>query len=49
MIKGIVTFQLEPLIRLTVLGERGKRINIEAVVDTGFNGDLSLPPDVIQS
>jgi hypothetical protein len=37
MIRGIVTSQLEPLIRLAVLGRRGKRLNIDAVIDTGFN------------
>jgi len=49
MIRGIVTSQLEPVIRLTVLGQRGKRLKIDAVIDTGFNGDLSLPPELIHS
>ena len=37
----------EPLIRLTVHGTRGRKRKVEAVIDTGFNGYLTLPPDVI--
>jgi clan AA aspartic protease len=47
MITGIVTADLEAIIRLTVLGPEGQQEEIEAVVDTGFNGWLSLPPPLI--
>ena len=46
MITGIVKAR-EPLIRLTVRGIQGREQEIEAVVDTGNTGWLSLPPKVI--
>lgn len=46
MIVGFVQ-KREPLIRLTVRGFRGRQQEIEAVVDTGYTGWLSLPPTVI--
>ena len=49
MIKGSVNSLLEAVIRLTVRGPQGKRKRITAVIDTGYNGALTLPPDVIAS
>lgn len=46
MIVGIVRGR-EPLIRLTVRGFRGLQQEIEAVVDSGYTGWLTLPPAVI--
>jgi len=46
MIVGIVR-KREPLIRLTIRGFRGRQQEIEAVVDTGYTGWLTLPPTVI--
>ncbi len=46
MIVGIVRAR-EPLIRLTIRGFRGLRQEIEAVVDSGYTGWLTLPPAVI--
>jgi clan AA aspartic protease len=46
MITGIVAYD-EARIRLTISGPRRQRI-IEAVVDTGFTGTLTLPPKVIE-
>jgi clan AA aspartic protease len=46
VIVGIVQGR-EPLIRLTVHGFRGRRQEIEAVIDTGYTGWLTLPPSVI--
>ena len=46
MIVGIVQGR-EPLIRLTIRGFRGRRQEIEAVIDTGYTGWLTLPPSVI--
>jgi clan AA aspartic protease len=46
MIVGMVRGR-EPLIRLTLRGWRGRQREIEAVVDTGYTGWLTLPPAVI--
>ena len=48
MIVGIVR-KREPLIRLTIRGDRGRKQEIEAVVDSGYTGWLTLPPAVIAS
>ncbi|MDE0232148.1 MAG: clan AA aspartic protease [bacterium] len=37
----------EPVITLTVLGPSGQSAEIEAVVDTGFNGFLTLPSESV--
>jgi clan AA aspartic protease len=47
MITGIVTADREAVIRLVVKGPSGQGHEIEAVVDTGFDGWLSLPPSII--
>lgn len=47
MISGVVTAYREAIIRLTVRGPAGQELEIEAVIDTGFNGSLSLPPAFI--
>ena len=44
MILGSVTAAYEPTIRLTVQGPTGQSRELEAVVDTGYNGYLTLPP-----
>jgi clan AA aspartic protease len=49
MIGGVVTTDLEAVIRLTVRGLRGQRRTTTAVIDTGYNGSLSLPPALIRS
>ena len=46
MIVGIVR-RREGLIRLTIRGFRGLQHEIEAVVDSGYTGWLTLPPTVI--
>ena len=46
MIVGIVQGR-EPLIRLTIRGFRGRQQEIEAVVDSGYTGWLTLPPTAI--
>jgi clan AA aspartic protease len=46
MILGIVRAR-EPLIRLTIRGFRGRSQQVEAVVDSGYTGWLTLPPAVI--
>lgn len=44
MIEGVVNAGLEAVIDLTVEGPGGQRRSIEAIVDTGFGGFLTLPP-----
>ena len=47
MITGTVNSVIEGRLRITVRGPHGQRRRISAVIDTGFNGGLTLPPDVI--
>jgi clan AA aspartic protease len=47
MITGIVNPDFEPIIPLSICGSDGKVYVQDAIVDTGFNGWLSLPPDLI--
>ena len=44
MIEGTVNAQLEAVIALRLAGPDGQTREIEAVIDTGFNGFLVLPP-----
>ncbi len=46
MITGIVNDRGEALIRL-VVGEGNQRLVVDAVLDTGYTGFLTLPPSVI--
>jgi clan AA aspartic protease len=47
MMRGVVTAEQEAVVRLTVYGEHGRKRSIQAIIDTGFTGYLSLPPDII--
>jgi clan AA aspartic protease len=47
MITGIVNTDFEPIIPLSICGSDGKVYTQDAIVDTGFNGWLSLPPNLI--
>jgi clan AA aspartic protease len=47
MITGIVNMEFEPIIPLSIRGADGKIYTEDAIVDTGFNGWLSLPPALI--
>jgi clan AA aspartic protease len=44
MIPGVVNSNLEATVRLVVRGSGGQEQAIEAVIDTGFNGFLTLSP-----
>jgi clan AA aspartic protease len=47
MITGVVNAQLEATLRLTLRGPNGQVRRVNAVVDTGFDGSLTLPPALI--
>ena len=47
MIEGAVNTAYEAALILTVEGPEGRRRSIEAVVDTGYNGFLTLPPALV--
>ncbi len=47
MITGEVNAEFEPIIPLSILSSDGKIFPQDVIVDTGFNGWLSLPPDLI--
>lgn len=47
MISGTVTVNGEAIIRLEILGAHGERKEIETILDTGFNGSLTLPGHII--
>ena len=49
MIIGVVNAHTEATIRLLVRAADGREQEIEALLDTGFNGSLTLPPAVIAS
>lgn len=44
MMTGMITADRKASLHLTVRGPQGREQRVEAVVDTGFNGDLTLPP-----
>ncbi len=48
MITGYVNASREAIVSVTVRGSRSER-RIEAVVDTGYDGDLTLPPPLIEA
>ena len=47
MMTGVVNAALEATIRLAVQGPSGQAHQIEAVIDTGFSGFLTLPPALV--
>ena len=47
MITGTVNANREAILRLAVRNTNGQEHERDAVVDTGFDGWLSLPPDFI--
>ena len=47
MISGVVTDDRQAVIHLIVRGPAGQEQEIEAIIDTGFDGYLSLPPSLI--
>ena len=47
MIEGAVNAFYEPVVPLYLRGATGQTLDVEAVVDTGYNGLLTLPPPVV--
>ena len=41
--RGTVSVNLEPVVPLRVRGPAGTEVEVEAVIDTGYNGSLTLP------
>jgi clan AA aspartic protease len=49
MMTGIVTSRREAILRLKLVAEDGREHAFDAMIDTGYNGTLTLPPNVIAS
>jgi clan AA aspartic protease len=49
MIKGSVNADLEATIPIRLVGKKGRTTRIQAIVDTGFTGYLTLPYRVLAS
>lgn len=47
MIVGAMSSQREAIVRLMVAGPGGQEMPIEAVLDTGYTGSLTLPSGVV--
>ncbi len=47
MIQGIVNADYEAVIILALHGPAGQARDIDVVIDTGYNGFLSLPPTLV--
>ena len=47
MIEGVVNAAREAVIALSVRGPAGRTLNIEAIIDTGFGGFVTLPPALV--
>ena len=46
MISGTVNDELQPVVPLTLRDASGQTRDVEAVIDTGFNGYLTLPSNL---
>ena len=47
MISGTVNADFEAIVNLSICSSEGKVYTQDAIIDTGFNGWLSLPPNLI--
>ena len=46
MIEGVVNAAYEPVVTVVVQGQAGRTREIEAVIDTGFSGFLTVTPSL---
>ena len=44
---GRVNQQREAILKLVIIGNENNKIAVDAVIDTGFNGDLILPIEIV--
>lgn len=49
MIRGTVNASREAVVPLRMRGSGGSELDVEATIDTGYNGFLTLPPDVVMA
>ena len=47
MIEGFVNANLEAVVPLSLRGPEGQAREVDAVVDTGYSGSLTLPPSLV--
>jgi clan AA aspartic protease len=47
MMFGRVNQQREAILKLVIIGDGNSKIAVNAVIDTGFNGDLILPIEIV--
>src|SRR4051812_41783370 len=47
--QGTVNARLEAIVRLQLRGPAGAELEIDALIDTGYTGSLTLPAGVIQA
>lgn len=47
MIQGMVNANIEAIVRLVIAGPNSQDQPVDAVIDTGFSGSLTLPPAII--
>jgi clan AA aspartic protease len=49
VIRGTVNALRHPIVRIVVRGLEGREQVVEGLVDTGFDGTLLLPPDLVST
>ena len=47
MIEGFVNANLEAVVPLSIRGQEGQAREVNAVIDTGYSGSLTLPPSLV--
>src|SRR5690349_20486028 len=47
ILPGTVNPERQPIIRVIVRGPQGQELTVEAILDFGYNGTLTLPPVVV--